>query len=619
MLYGYMGHSLWVDLRLGSIRTEPLDVQLARDFIGGYGIGARVLYAHLRPGIDPLGPDNILGFLTGPMTGTPCIEGNRSVVVCKSPLTGGWGDANCGGTFGRGLKIAGFDAIYFTGAAETPVYLLVEDGRAEIRDASELWGLDTTQTEDWLKARHGKNAAVASIGPAGEKLNLISCIINDYGRAWGRSGVGAVMGSKRVKAVVVVGSGVVPLADAPAASKLRKQALKRHVGAYELFKDYGTPGIAADSALSGDSPVKNWHGAGTVDFGEAKTAFDADRMRAAYEDRKYGCWMCSLACGGHWSVKHGQFGGTRQHQPEYESLSSFGSMLLNADVGSIIKANAICNQMGLDSISAGAVIAWAMDCFSRGVLTLDDTDGIELTWGNAAAMLTALERMALREGAFGNLLADGVKRAAERLGRGSEVWAIHIGGQELPMHDPRFDPNFALTYQLDATPGRHTQGTGPWPDMADVPDKYDYSAKGEFHRKVVAAMHFINAIGVCMFGFMSYPIDIWPSFYSVITGRKLDLEDALVAGERIGNLRLAFNLREGINPLRMHLPELVVGVPPLEAGNVRGVTIDVQRQIDDYLKAADWDPVTCAPSQAKLEALGLEFLVGKLYSTNLTF
>ena len=362
-MFGYMGKNLWVDLSSGSIRAEALDEDLARDFIGGYGVGARVLYEHLPPGIDALGPLNILGFVTGPMTGTPCIEGNRSIVVCKSPLTGGWGDSNCGGTFGMALKAAGFDGIYLSGVAEQPVYLLIADGQAELRPAADLWGLDTNETEDALKARHGKKAGVASIGPAGEKLSLIAAIINDYGRAWGRSGVGAVMGSKRLKAVVVTGNQPVPLADPDAAQKLRKETLARHTGAYDLFTAYGTPGITADSSWSGDSPVRNWSGSGPTDFPQGKTAFDADMMRTAYQDRKYGCWMCSMACGGHWSVKSGPYHGTRHHQPEYETLSSFGSLLLNADVESIIKANEICNRMGLDTISAGAVIAWAMECY----------------------------------------------------------------------------------------------------------------------------------------------------------------------------------------------------------------------------------------------------------------
>ncbi len=614
MLYGYMGQSLWVDLTTEPTRMEPLDEPTARDFVGGYGIGARVLYEHLSASVDPLGPANILGFLSGPMTGTPCIEGNRSTVVCKSPLTGTWGDSNCGGTFGVGMKSAGFDAIYFTGAADHPVYLLVNNGRAELRDATDLWGLETNATEDALQARHGRKAAVASIGPAGEKLSLIAAIINDRGRAWGRSGVGAVMGSKRLKAVVVSGRQPVPIADAPAASRLRKQALARHTGAYDLFRDYGTPGITAESSWSGDSPVKNWSGVGSVDFPRGKTDFDADLLRTAYQDRKYGCWMCSLACGGMWSVKSGRHAGTHGHQPEYETLSSFGSLLLNSDVPSIIEANDICNRMGLDTISAGGVIAWAIDCYTRGILTRADTEGIELAWGDSQAILAALERLGAVEGSFGALLAQGVKRASEQIGRGSGAYAIHVGGQELPMHDPRFTPGLALTYQLDATPGRHTQGgeNAPWPDMSGVPDKYTYTGKGEFHLKLAAAMHFINALGVCQFGYSAYPVDIWPAFYSVITGRELTLENALVIGERIANLRLAFNLREGVNPLELHVPDMVIGVPPLEVGNLHGVTVDIEAQIRDYVAAADWDPVTCVPSAARLHRLGLDFLVADL-------
>lgn len=230
MLKGYAGQSLWVDLTSGALSVDPLDEQVAWEFIGGYGVGARVLYDRVRPGSDPLGAENILGFTTGPMTGTPCIEGNRSIVVCKSPLTGGWGDSNCGGTFGHALKLSGFDNIYVTGAASGPVYLLVDDGAAQLHDAADLWGLDTNETEDVLKGRHGKKAAVASIGPAGEHLSLIAAIMNDYGRAWGRSGVGAVMGSKRLKAVVVTGTRPVPLADPEQAQQLRKEALKRHTG-----------------------------------------------------------------------------------------------------------------------------------------------------------------------------------------------------------------------------------------------------------------------------------------------------------------------------------------------------------------------------------------------------
>ena len=225
--------------------------------------------------------------------------------------------ANCGGTFGAGLKFAGFDAVFFTGAAGRPVYLEIDDGRAELHDASDLWGQDTNVTEHALQERHGKGTEVASIGPAGEKLVLSACIINDEGRAWGRSGVGAVMGSKQLKAVTVKGKQTVPVADLERTKQLRKEYIKKHVGAYDLFKDYGTPGITADSSFSGDTPIKNWRGAGPTDFPQGKVSFEADMVLGEYQDKKYGCWMCTMACGGHWSVKQkGPYQGTSHHQPE---------------------------------------------------------------------------------------------------------------------------------------------------------------------------------------------------------------------------------------------------------------------------------------------------------------
>ncbi len=610
MANGYMGRILWVDLGTGQTRTEPLDEAMAREYVGGYGLGARVLYARMPAGVDALGPDNILGCVTGPLTGTPSIEGNRSAFVCKSPLTGTWGDANCGGTFGANLKFAGFDAIFFTGQSAKPVYLAVEDGHAELRDASDLWGLDTNETEDRLKARHGKGAEVASIGPSGEKLSLIAAIMNDHGRAWGRSGVGAVMGSKRLKAITVKGTQKVPVADPKAADALRRRAMKEGTGAHDLFAHYGTPGILADSALSGDSPVKNWSGAGPVDFASARERFDADFLKQTYRDKKYGCWRCTLACGSHQSVKEeGPYKGVRHHQSEYETGCMFGTNMLNDSYASTIKANEICNRFGLDTISAAATIAWAMDCYGRGILTTADTDGIELTWGNDGAIIAMLEKLARREG-FGDVLADGAARAAKRVGRGSEAFAMHVHGQELPAHDPRFAPGLATTYQLDATPARHTQGSefNLWPNMEGVPDKYDYGAKGPITKQAVSMVHFANATGVCLFGYLSYPVSTWTDFMTVVTGTTWTLEDALKAGERIANLRLAFNLREGLNPLEFTLPPIVVGNPPLAEGNVRGVTIDVDRQNGDYLRAMDWDARTCVPSRAKLEELSLGFV-----------
>ncbi|MBI4579217.1 MAG: aldehyde ferredoxin oxidoreductase family protein, partial [Planctomycetes bacterium] len=613
---GYMGRLLWVDLQSRQCQSEALDEGLARDFVGGYGIGARILYERLRPGTDPLGPENVLGFLTGPLTGTAAIEGNRSVVVCKSPLTGTWGDANCGGTFGPYLKFAGFDGVFFTGIADGPVYLAIEDGQAEVRDASDLWGLDTNETEHRLQERHGKGTQVAAIGPSGEKLSLIAAIMNDAGRAWARSGVGAVMGSKRLKAVVVRGSASVPVADRARADQLRKEYLRQHTGAYDLFLAYGTPGTLADASWSGDSPVKNWSGAGAVDFPTGKTAFQDELLKRTYQDKKYGCWKCTMACGGHHSVKEGgPYKGTRHHQAEYETACAFGTLLLNDSYASTLKANEICNRYGLDTISAGATIAWAVDCFGRGLLTTDDTDGIELTWGDDRAILALLEKLARREG-FGDVLADGVQRAAARVGRGTEAFAIHIQGQEVPMHDPRFMPGLAIAYQLDATPARHTQGNelNAWPGIEGRPKRYDYGAKGPYIKRIGCAVHFINAAGVCVFGYLSYPISTWPDFMTAVTGHPWTLDEMLRAGERIANMRHAFNLREGLNPLAYQVPGIIVGDPPLTEGNLRGVTVDVARQNAGYLREMDWDPETAVPSRAKLEELGLAFLLDDLYA-----
>ncbi|MAG36218.1 MAG: aldehyde ferredoxin oxidoreductase, partial [Dehalococcoidia bacterium] len=402
MARGYMGKILNVDLSTGRMHDETVDESLWRDFLGGYGIGAKLLYDRMAPGVDPLGPDNLLGFFTGPLTGTPCIEGNRFVVVCKSPLTDTWGDANCGGTFGPQLKFAGYDGILFSGIAEKPVYLAIEDGQAELRDATFLWGEDANETEDMVKeamgatpGRGGKQVEVATIGQAGEKLSLVAAVMNDKGRAAGRSGVGAVMGSKRLKAIGVSGKADVPLFDAEQVQARRREYMKRHDGAYDLFRDYGTIGITGESSYTGDSPVKNWGGVGPVDFPSGAEKFRDDTV-IAYQDRKYGCWRCTMACGGHMSVKTGPYKGVSHHKVEYETAASWGTMTLMDDFPALIKLNELCNRYGFDTIGAGCTAAFAVECYENGILTKADTDGIELTWGNDVALIALLEKMAKR-------------------------------------------------------------------------------------------------------------------------------------------------------------------------------------------------------------------------------
>ncbi|MEW6755383.1 MAG: aldehyde ferredoxin oxidoreductase family protein [Candidatus Latescibacterota bacterium] len=621
MARGYMGRILCVDLASGRVHDEALDEAVCRDFLGGYGLGARLLYDRMPAGVDPLGADNLLGVFTGPLTGTPAIEGNRFVVVCKSPLTDTWGDANCGGNFGPHLKFAGYDGILFSGVSDHPVYLWIEDGRAELCDAGDLWGRDTNQTEDVLKARHGESRGrdgrkveVASIGQAGERLSLLAAIINDKGRAAGRSGVGAVMGSKRLKAIAVCGQVEVPLHEPDRTHALRREYMKKSGGFFDILARYGTVGITGDSAMSGDSPVKNWGGVGPVDFPSGRERFSADTV-IAYQDRKYGCWRCTISCGGHMSVKDGSYAGTSHHKVEYETAASWGTMTLTDRFPALIKINELCNRYGFDTIGAGCTAAFAVECFENGLLSGADTDGLELRWGNDAALVGLLEKMARREG-IGEVLADGTRRAAARIGRGAAAYAMHVQGSEVPMHDPKFNPGLATTYKMDATPARHTQGHEDMPPMlAGWPahDKYLYTGKGELHKQCMEMIHVVNASGLCMFAYLAYDWSFVPDFLTCVTGWGIDTEECYRVGERIADMRHAFNLREGLNPIHFEVPGRLLGVPPQTQGNVRGVTVDIDTQVREYCQAMDWDPQTAVPSRQRLVSLGLEDVARDLH------
>jgi aldehyde:ferredoxin oxidoreductase len=346
------------------------------------------------PGLAPLNPQSTLGFITGPLTGTPALIGSRYMVVGKSPLTGTWGDANSGGYFGPHMKFAGVDGVFFQGQAEDPVYLLIDDGRAEIRDARRLWGLDTVETEEQLKAELGRQTEVTCIGPAGERMSLISGFINNKGRAAGRSGLGAVAGAKKLKAIAVRGNREVPLAYPERVMELRRRYLEELKGPLvEYYRTYGTCGGVEGATACGDAPVKNWKGAGPVDFPTAGKISDNNVVR--YQYQRFACWHCPLGCGGLVQVNEGPYA-VEGHKPEYETLTAFGTMTLIDNVEAIIKANDLCNRYGLDTISAGVTIAFAMECYEQGLLTREDTGGLELTWGNAAAMLTLLEKMGKR-------------------------------------------------------------------------------------------------------------------------------------------------------------------------------------------------------------------------------
>ena len=616
---GTTGKILLVDLTSQTTKIEEPADELYLKFLGGYGLGAYYLYKMQRPGVDPLGPENTLGFFTGLMTGTAGITTNRYIVVAKSPKTGGWGDANSGGTFGPAMKTAGFDGILFTGQSDRPVYLAVSQGKAELLPADELWGLDTTETEDRLIETHGPDAHTACIGPAGERMSLLSCIINDRGRAAGRSGLGAVMGSKRLKAVVLLdGIKEVPVADPDG----MKDAMRRHRDflkeqpRWKVMRQYGTCGSMAGLAMKGDSPTKNWSGTAEIDFPTVDRISD-DRV-IALEHKKYACWRCPMACGGLTRVEEGPFP-SDGHKPEYETLGVFGSMCLNDNLESIVLCNDLCNRAGLDTIGTGGTVAFAIECFENGLIDANDTGGLELRWGNAEAIVELTRAIGRREG-FGEVLADGVMRAAERIGKGADQYAIHVGGEELPMHDPRRVPSAATTYKMDATPGRHTQvstwiselGAGP-PELVEQPQpQHHYPGKGEMHARMNNFFHVGQSAGMCMFILLTLRPDGLCDSLSHVTGTKFTLDDVLTTGRRIATLRTAFNLREGIRNIDIKVPDRVLGIPPLPKGPTAGCSVELDIQVEDYLRAMGWDTKTGIPTQETLKQLGLDFVADDL-------
>jgi aldehyde:ferredoxin oxidoreductase len=608
---GYCGKMVLVNLTKGSHEVLTLTEAMAKQFIGGYGIGAKILFQRMNPGSDALGPDNILGFTTGPLTGTGALLSGRYTIVCKSPVTGGWNDANSGGYFGPELKKAGFDAVFIQGASESPVYVWINDGNVEIRDAAHLWGKDILETEAALKGELGENKLRASmIGPAGEKLSLIAAIINDGHRAAGRGGCGAVMGSKKLKAVAVRGTGSVPVADPEKLKEANQDILDTikngpaaHVAG--AFSTFGTTMLTAASAVSGDSPVKNWGGIGIIDYGEkGGKNFDGQVMDAKYRVKKYACANCPLGCGAIYDVKDGKWPVGETGRPEYETSSAFGSLMLNDDVEALLKCNHICNIYGLDTISAGATVTWAIECFENGILSTRDTGGIELTWGNAEAIVRATREMADQSTEFGKLLALGSAGAAERIGKGTE-YLVAVKGIELPMHDPRLGPGFARTYAVDPTPARHVKGgLGIQHMQTPDPSKYKAEGSGEPDLRATAAQEVINTAGLCLFKDFTGVRNIAWKLIPPVTGWIFGQEEEMNAGLRIYNMRHAFNLREGMKPSDFPLPKRSVGEPPQADGPLKGITVDHKGFIRNFFKAIEWDETTGKPSRSSLQRLG---------------
>jgi aldehyde:ferredoxin oxidoreductase len=623
--YGYMGRILFVDLTNRRVHEEDLTEELTRGYVGGYGIGVRVIYERMKVGADPLGPDNILGIGTGPFTGCGLISTSRFITMGKSPLTGYWGDANSGGNFPGGLKGAGFDFVFFEGKADHPVYVLVTDGKVEIKDARAMWGKDVAVTERMIRAENGNSSLkVACVGPAGEKLARIAAIMNDSGRAAARSGLGAVMGSKNVKALACGGAKSPVPFDKQTVTRLNRAMLRElkespSPGA-QLLQSTGTAGVTVPHLVMHAAPVKNFGGNTVDDFPESKWSGVSYEAMERYIARKYACSGCPVACGGILNIESGPYAVKNAHKPEYETMGAFGPDCLVDSAEAIIYANDLCNLYGLDTISAGGTIAFAIECFENGLLTKKETDGIDLTWGNHAAIIEVLRKMCLREG-LGDLLADGSKEAAKKIGRGAERFSMEVGGELIPMHDPREDNGWGATYVADPTPARHTRGgtqmVGNWSkklkEMLNLPEKFDpfsYEGKGAAHALTRAYQHHINNTGLCLF------VDSMMAYYpmlelmqAVMGWTDLTVDGMIEAGTRVSTLLHAFNLREGFKPGDFTMPRRAAGDPQFKVGPFANRTIDFEVLKKGYYDAMGFDYDTGSIRKERIVRLGLEGIV----------
>ncbi len=597
---------LYLDLSTGEEVVEEYSSEFTRKYVGGYGLAAKLLWDKQKPNVDALGPDNMLGMFCGTCSGSKALVASRYSVVAKSPLTGGWGDSSSGGYFGPAIRANGFDGLFFKGVSDKPVYVLVDAGKVEIKDASDLWGKDTYETEDALKAVHGDKSQVSCIGQSSEKGSLISGISTDKGRFAARSGLGAVMGAKKLKAVVLVnGSYEVPVAHPEKLMEVRKFNMPKDPD----FTRYGTAKEPEGYTESGEAPAKNWGASGPSVFKTAEKITGEEIIK--YQKKKYTCAQCPIVCGGLMEVEDGPFATDGvTHKPQYETLGALGIMCLIDDPAAMIKFNEVCNRTGLDTISAGGAVAFAIECMENGIITKEDVD-LDLTWGNGEAAIELSRMIGDREG-FGDVLADGVKIAAEKIGKGSEKYAIHIGGQEVAMHDPKNTNGLTLTYLLDPTPGRHSAGgellTPPDFEVGSV-DKGVYAGRAENHQKLVNIYNVSNAYGNCMLAyFFVKSAQSFHQFIAATTGWDFDLDEAMDAGERIQLFRHAFSLREGINPLewKKDLSPRIFGQEPLTEGPNKGITIDIDLMLNEYLEFADWDKTTTIPSKRKFESMGME-------------
>jgi aldehyde:ferredoxin oxidoreductase len=619
-MFGLMGKILRVNLAEGKISDEEISEETAKKFLGGRGIASKYLFDEVQTGIDPLGPENKLIYMSGLLTGTPSPSAARYSVVAKSPLTNIWAQSSSGGRWGVDLKHSGFDGIIFEGISENPVYLVIDDGKAELRNASDLWGKNVLETTRMIKETLGQKFNVASIGIAGENLVKYAAIMNDLHRAAGRCGLGAVMGSKRLKAIAVKGTKEIKIADKKAFQEVSKKQ-------YELLGEnilgaglqgYGTTLVLDIVNVCGGLPTRNWQ-TGVCSFAEK---INGESLSEKVLVEAVGCFACPIKCGRRTEIKRGPYKGQKGEGPEYETVGVFGSMCGVSDLEAITMAGYLCNDYGLDTISCGSTIAFTMECLEKEILTKRDVGGLQIGFGDSEMIIKLVPKIAKREG-VGDLLAEGTRKMAQRLGQDSERFAMQVKGLELPAYDSRAAKITGLAFATANRGGDHITGYVQGPtflaspflviEESEIEDPHTENPKeAKVVKELEDALTVFDAIGSCKFMGMASDAQEISEIIAAVTGWKFGVEEFRKIGERIYNLERAFNVREGLTRADDTLPKRLLE-DPLPEGPAEGHVNNLEILLDPYYEFRGWDKTSGAPTPAKLRELGLEEVITHIY------
>ena len=622
---GYAGNLLYVDLTSGRVQVKPLDMAFARKNIGGLGFGTRIFLDLIKskPRFDALSADNPFILMTGPLTGCGMDATARWSVCSKSPLTGFWGEANVGGYFGSRLKLAGYDGIVITGAAQQPVYLYINDQQIELRDASAYWGKDVYFVTDALtkdlRDQSSKPGQVLTIGPAGENRVRFANLINKKGHAAGRTGLGAVWGSKKLKAIYVAGSGKLDIAHPGKLKALRAELNKIYAESIYIssIQSAGTPAHLDVGIISGDIPIKNWQMSDWEDIDKLGPASIEEKIHAGGRT----CYACTVACKKNAQVKAGPYKIEKGPAPEYETVAAFGTMCLNADIESVAKANDICNRYGMDTISCGATIAFAIECFENGLLTTDETDGLELRWGNSAAIVAMAEKIGKNEG-FGAVLAEGSAQAAARIGKGASRYLTTVKGLEAPMHDPRNAHGFGLAYGISPRGACHeaslvfeVEGGAMYiPELPALADELPEGSEGRAELNVACqdyGMFFSHCAIFCNLGAAPLNATQAVAMLNHVTGFDYTLEDVMKIGRRVWYLKRGLTNLFGARAKDDRLPARLM--TPLNEGPTQGSVPDMELMLKAFYKLRGLNEEGI-PQEAILRELGLDTLANLIHS-----